>query len=313
MSDRKNKFVIGVDGGGTKTAAILADLNGKVIAQGYTAGSNIDKLGFEKSMDNILKAIKIVLGGNLDLKAQEVGFVYIALAGGTQRNKKRRQEIEQYISKKLNFFSILVESDDVTAFYSGTDKKEGVVLIAGTGSIAVGWKDSKKVIVGGWGHLWSDKGSAFWIGKKVLQKVSHSIDFNIPSLLKDEVFAKLKIKENGDLMNRIYQPDAIHLIASLSSVADLIAVDKKDKDALKILEQAGDELALQATQVIKKLNFQTVFPLVLVGSVFNSKIVLERTKREIKKRTFANFIIPNQKPVMGAVKLAIKNYKSSTL
>jgi len=79
------------------------------------------------------------------------------------------------------------------------------------------------------------------------------------------------------------------------------------------LIETGKELALSTKTVIKKLNFQKVkFPLVLVGSMFNSKTVLDTLKKEVKKLApRVNFIRPKVEPVIGAVKLAIEQVKKN--
>ncbi len=302
------KYIIGIDGGGTKTSAILADSAGMTVSKTKTEGSNIDKIGFHQAMQNILKAIKDVR------KDKKISFIYISLAGGTQRNEQRRKKIEKYISQKLNILLklVLVEGDEIAAFRASTDAKNGVVLIAGTGSIVAGYNKENSVIVGGWGHLWSDKGSAFWIGKKALNLTSRAIDEERSSELKSEIFKKLKIKNNGELMN-IYNSNTIKVIASLSKTVDILAI-KNNKEAKDILINAGRELSLQANKVIKKLNFQNNFTLILAGSVFNSKIVFDKVKNDINNfNQNAQIIKSKQSPVIGAVKLAIENLKRETL
>ncbi len=303
--ENQNRYIIAVDGGGTKTIAVLANLNGKIIVKSIVGSSNIDKIGFSYAMENLLNVIKMVF------QKPEISFIYVALAGGTQRDLKRRKQVAEYIAQKLNFSSkkILVESDDAAAFWSGTDKKKGIVVIAGTGSVVVGWGNDQKIVFGGWGHLWGDQGSAFWIGKKTLQLISSSIDKNYSSLLKTEVFKKLKISESGDLMKVIYTENSVKKIASLSSCVDKIAVNQKDNLAINILEKAADKLIEQAIYVIENINLSKGFPLVLVGGVFSSKIILDRFQEKIRKiNENCKFIRPKIKPIIGAVKLAIENY-----
>lgn len=307
----KKKYIIAIDGGGTKTTAALADLEGNIIFKKTVAGSNIDKIGFEEAMNNILRVINIILK-----QEKNISFIYLALAGGTQRDEKRRKDVEKHLAQKLNFQpkKFLVEGDEIAAFRSGTDEKNGIVIIAGTGSIVVGWNNNKKKIVGGWGHLWSDEGSAFWIGKKALQATSNSIDNCLSSTFEKEILKKLKIRKSGDLMGTIYNSSVIEKISSLALTVDEMDQRQKNKEARNILVQAGESLALQANKIIKELNFRQTFLVVLAGSVFNSMTVLNTTKKEIT-RTYpkAIFIRPKSKPIIGAVKLAIENYKNSIL
>lgn len=106
---------------------------------------------------------------------------------------------------------------------------------------------------------------------------------------------------------KIYSQDFVKTISSLSLECDL-AAQKSDKVAREILAEAGKELNSCVKVIIKKLNFfKTNFPLILIGGVLKSKIVLDTIKKEIKKiAPKAQFIIPKEEPVIGAVKLAIE-------
>ncbi len=130
-------------------------------------------------------------------------------------------------------------------------------------------------------------------------------------MLRPIIFKKLKIKTEGDLIKKIYQPAVVQTIASLAPLVET-AAEKGDRTAKDILFQAGNELAVRANLTIKKLNFRNKkFPVVLVGSVFKSKIVLAQVKKEIKKfAPRADFIQPKQEPVIGAVKLAIEQIEN---
>ncbi len=186
-------------------------------------------------------------------------------------------------------------------------------------------------MIGGWEYLLGDDGSGFWIGQRTLRRICCAIDGLVPkTLLYSLVFKKIKIKTETDLIRKIYQPNAIKTIASLVPSVEK-AAKKGDKTAKDILLQAGNELAVRANLVIQKLDFKVEedksssspfasqpcgarvnkrFPLVLIGGVFKSKIILEKVKKEIKKfAPKADFIKPKQEPVIGVVKLAIEQIK----
>ena len=309
MKENK-KYVIGIDGGGAKTAAALADLDGHILTYVKTGPSNVNKVGLEQAVNNISEALNQVSKGYAKNK---ITFVYIALASGLERDNKKKAEIKNQLLKnsKLSWISsrnIIIANDLLAAFCSGTEEKEGLLLIAGAGSIAAGWKKGKEVIAGGWDYLLGDDSGGFWLGQKMLRAICRSLDgLASKTPLNQIVFKKLKIKTGADLIKKIYQPDAIKTIISLAPLAD-VAAEKGDKVAKNILLEAGNELAIRANLIIEKLNFQDKeFPLVLAGSVFKSKIILNQVKKEIKKLApQVNFIRPKHEPVIGAVKLAIK-------
>lgn len=306
-------YVIGVDTGGTKTVAAISDLRGKILIKAETGPSNPNKVGIETAVREISLAILKV---TKNFKKAKIIFTYIALAGGTQRNPLIKRQIKNALKKfpELSFIfkgKVIVEGDEKAEFRAGTSEKNGILIISGTGSLSYGWNEGKEEKTLGWDYFLGDKGSGFWIGQVALQAVCRSIDNMGPkTLLTNLIFKKLKIKKEGDLIRKIYQPEAVKIIASLAPLVDKSA-EKGDKVAKEILIQAAKDLAIAAIQNIKKLNLENKkFPVVLAGGVFKSKIVLDQVKREIKK--FApkvEFIRPKQEPVIGAVKLAIEQVK----
>lgn len=309
MIKNKKQFVVAVDGGGTKTMAVLCDLNGKIIKRAKYGCSNFAKIGIDEAVNNVAQAIEKVLNHNKDI---EIVSTCIALAGIEESTK-----IKDIILKKLGLCpeiskifqgKLLIESDQLAGFFSGTDEKNGVVLIAGTGCVAHGWKDGRQERANGWGWL-CDEGSSFWVGQKAIKSVFKDLDKRGgKTKITNMVLKKFDIKTPEQLYKKIYIENNSKKIIPYFSILVNKAGEEKDKIACSILEQAGKELALSANVVIKKLNFQKrEFPLILIGSLFKSKIVLEITKKEIKKLApKAKFITPSQEPITGAIKIAIR-------
>lgn len=309
MEKGKQKYVIGVDGGGTKTVAALADLKGRILARAKTGSSSPRNIGLKTAIDNVALAIKEVLGN----RPPKILASFIGLPTIEEEFKFKERIIRKELLNHKEIWSIfkgklIIGSDQLVALRAGTDEKEGVLLIAGTGSVAHGWRGKKEIHASGWGWL-ADEGSAFWVGQRVFQALLKSFDDRGgKTILKTLIFRKFKIKKISDLINLVYLKNQTEIIPLFSIICDQ-AGNKGDKVATNILVEAGKELATSAKTVIEKLNFQPrEFPLVLVGSLFNSKIVLETVKKEIKK--FApkvEFVQPKVEPVVGAVKLAIES------
>lgn len=307
----RNGYVIGVDGGGTKTIVALAHLNGRILKIAKFGSSNPRNIGIKRAVENVVKGIKSILPKN---KKAKILSTFIGLPAVEEELKLKIQEIQKELLTEKRIRQairgkVVLDSDQLIAFKSGTDKKEGIVLIAGTGCVAHGWKGKKEHKASGWGWL-ADEGSAFWVGQKVILAVLKNLDGRGPKTsLKNFVFRHFRIKKQDlYLLNqKIYSQNFIEVVAPLSSICNL-AAKKGDKLAKEILIEAGKELALSVKTVVKKLNFSNEkFPLVLVGSLLKSKIILDTLKKEIK--TFAaraEFIIPAKEPVAGAVKLAIE-------
>lgn len=313
MKEKKLQYIIGIDGGGTKTIAVLANLRGKVLAKAETGSSNPLKVGMKIAVLNIRKATGKILK---KYQKEKIAIIYLALAAGIEKDKKKKTIIKKNLLKypEFNRFSdkkIIIEGDQLAAFRSGTDKKAGVVLISGTGSVAMGWKKGKEAMACGWDWFLGDDGSGFWLGRRALRMVCRQLDGRgEETKLTDLVFKKWKIRRKEELMKRVYfdyKKDFVEQISLLSPLIDK-AAKKGDKIAKDILIEGGQELVLAASQVIKKLNFEKEnFPLVLVGSTLKSSVVLNKIKKEVRKiAPKVELIRPKQIPAIGAIKLALE-------
>lgn len=305
---KQNQYVIGVDGGGTKTVALMASLNGKIIGRGKAGTANPKRVGIKKSAETLYKAVDRAIR-KAKIKQPRILAIYFAVAGAkaetTQRillNELKKRGIIKFSS------NIVVDGDLKAAFRAGTDEKEGVLLIAGTGSVAYGWHKQKEERVSGWGYLMGDEGSGYWIGQRILRAISRAADGRGPqTLLTNLVFKKLKVSEMEKLVWKIYHPD--FKVEKLAPLAEKTA-QKGDKVAREILLEAGEELALSITTLIKKLGLKgKEFPIVLSGSVFNIEersFIETLSQRIISVAPKAKFIHPKVEPALGAVKLAIE-------
>jgi N-acetylglucosamine kinase-like BadF-type ATPase len=300
MSQKFKKiYFIGIDGGGTKTVGALANLNGRILKEVKVGSTNPNKIGFDRAIFNLRKLISKIA------KNKNIKIAFLGLAGGLERDKEKRERIKKELQKFFDF-PIFVEGDQKIAFRAGSEEKEGIVVIAGTGAIAMGWKGKKEAISGGWDWLIGDQGSGFWIGKKVLEEIGRALDGRRKDFkLRKFIFKKLKIKKEVDLYKNFYCEDFVTKIASISKFIDEFS-KKGDRFSKKILMEAAKEVSKMATSVIKKLNFEKEkFTVVFVGGMFKSKIFKREIEKEIKKvAKKSKFILLKKKPVIGAVKLA---------
>jgi len=308
MKKREVKeYVIGVDGGGTDTTVALADLEGNILAKEETGPSSFMKVGIEEAVANIALSIKKVL------KKGDVRSTFIALAA-VEENPEMKKSIKEHLfeQKEINIvFSgkLKIGSDQIAGFRSGTDERDGVVLISGTGSVAHAWKGEKEAHASGWGWV-NDEGSAFWAGQKTFQAVFKEIDGRgEKTLITQMVFKELKTQNPGEIKKRLYlEGNIIKNISQLSILTDK-ASQQGDKVACDIIKKAANELALSANTVIKRVGLKgQEFPVVLIGGMFKSSLLLEEVRRKVKKTApRARFVRPTEDPVMGAVKLALEN------
>jgi len=198
-------YVIGVDGGGAKTIAVLADLNGKILAKAKTGSSSPRNVGLKMAIDNVALAIKKVLGRSVP----KISAIFFGLPTMEEEFKFKKGLIKKELLKHKEISPIfkgkvIVGSDQLAGFRSGTNKKDGVVLIAGSGCVAHGWRKNREVKTCGWGYL-SEMGSAFWVGQKALQAIWKELDGRgSKTLITKLVFRKFKIKNKENLIEKIY-------------------------------------------------------------------------------------------------------------
>lgn len=312
MEEERYQYVIGVDGGGSKTVAALADLDGKVLKMAKTGSASARNVGLKKAISNVALAIKKILK-----KENKIASTFLGLPCLEEEFKFKKEKIKKELLKHKEISpifkgKIIIDSDQLSGFRSGTDKKSGICLIAGSGQVVHGWFNKKEMKVSGWGYL-TEKGCALWVGIKALEAIFQELDGSgSKTLITKLVFEKLKIRDIEGLINKVYSKNQLEILRYFSILVDQ-AAEKKDKVAQNILKEASGELIKTVKPIIEKLFYKSLkkekikVPLVLIGSMFKSRIILKETKKGIKKLTPKIEIIqPKVEPVVGAVKLAIE-------
>jgi N-acetylglucosamine kinase-like BadF-type ATPase len=204
----------------------------------------------------------------------------------------------------------LVVNDALVALVAGAGEAPGIVLIAGTGSIAYGRDGSGRAArAGGWGYLLGDEGSGFWIGRRALSAIVRAADGRGPATqLAELVMDSLKLVRPSDLIRETYYRDLRR--TAIAGLAPLVEQARDDGDAVaaEILKQAAAELTAAAASVVTKLGMRgEVFPTILAGGIFKAVPWLSgeviRLMSEVAPRTQASLLAIE--PAVGAVRLAI--------
>ncbi len=304
----KSEYYLGVDGGATGTTAVIIDNQKKVIGQGSAPGANWNVYGIDKSCKNLSTAIEKSL---INKKIEKLSGC-LAIAGvNTEEEKNLWRKAIRDDRFLLRIFSTppLVVNDTVAALRAGTDKKNSIVVISGTGSNCWGKNEfGNEAKSGGGGHLLGDEGSAYAIGLAVLKAIFKSLDGRgQQTALKDLFFEKHKVNSKDELVLLVYDRpwDKVD-IAKVAPIADF-AASGGDKVAQTILAEAAEDLVLMAKAVGKKLGFlNKSFAVVTSGRVFeNSEVVSGHFKRGILKfNPSAKIIKPSITSAQAAALLA---------
>ncbi|HKH74879.1 MAG TPA: BadF/BadG/BcrA/BcrD ATPase family protein [Vicinamibacterales bacterium] len=296
--------VLGIDAGGTKTVCLLADDRGEVLAQARASGANLQVMG-EFGVEKILHRIMDETLGDRDIK---LDAICLGIAGVDRpRDAQAIKEVMRRIGQKT---LTIVVNDALVALVAGAGDQAGVVVVAGTGSIAYGRDtEGRAARAGGWGYLLGDEGGGFWIGRAALSAVVRQFDQRGPAtLLTDLVLAQMQLSTPAEVIHAIYDRGLQrHAIAGLAGVVQR-AMEAGDAVAGEILDRAAIELAAAAASVVTRLGMRgDVFPTVLAGGMFKGipSLVTSVTTRlaEVAPRSEVRRL--EIEPANGAVTLAL--------
>ena len=275
------KYYLGIDGGGTKTEAVIIDENRKTIKKATALGSNAKVHGIKVATENIYEAVKsIVDENNLPQKA-----VFALAAVDTEANVK---EWQQSIKDHKELSNLLptppkIVNDIVAALRSGTQKHNAIALISGTGSNCYGInQEGKEVRVGGRDYILSDEGSGYYIGLKILKTVTKDLDERgSKTLLTKLLLEDLKIDSLDDLDTEVYKkPWNKTDISKIAPLAET-AAEKGDEVATGIIKKSAHELGLMVKTAATKLDLEDKpFTIVTTGSIFKIQKILNKHLEE---------------------------------
>lgn len=309
-------LLLGIDGGGTKTTAWLASLNGEnqpqVVGRMTTSGSNPRALGFERAFE----VLDVVVAGafrDAGIDQRPVDAACIALAGvgrDSERAELTRWSEQRQLTRKLH-----VATDAEPVLAAGTPENWGVALIAGTGSFCFGKTiDGRTARAGGWGYLFGDEGSGYALALAGLRAVAHAADGRGPeTVLESRFIERLNLQNPSDLVNAVYAGPLPR--TDLASLADVVvgAADAGDAVAVKLLRGAAADLARHVRAVAQRIELeQTQVPLALAGGLLTHAGWLRDGLIEDLEQSG---LIPApvnvvREPIVGAINLANRLLRS---
>ena len=300
------KYLIGIDGGGTKTDCAIADLSGKIIYQTVGKPSNFLVIEVEQAIENLFTLIEDCLfeiqGDFSNVKQIVIG---VAGAGREEDAQLLEKGFKDYSEEqRIHFKGVKVVSDAHVALEGAFPNSPGCILIAGTGSILFGKDEDGKVHrVGGFGRLIGDEGSGYSIGRKALNAVTKEIDGRGESTIITELLnKKIDSGVSDKLINKVYKEKLD--VASVAKIA-IEAAEKGDEIANKILNHEADELVLYIKAFLDKIPSGKL-NISFSGSLIDSKnFYSDLLKKKIKETlSMVKVVKPVSSPVQGAILLA---------
>lgn len=303
------RAVVGVDGGGTKTRAVILDLNLNLLGEGVAGPANPLRVGVVRAAAAIREAVDKACDAarlrRTDLVAAQIGLA------GVRRHELRARMHEAL--KNISVGEVVVVGDADIALYGATEGEPGVIVIAGTGSICCGINArGKQACAGGWGPIAGDEGGGAWIARRGLRAIAHATDGRGPATsLSNAACNYFHVTNPDDLSTAIYSPAITNEFLAGFGKFVIEAAKARDRVASEILNEAGKELGLAATAVIRNLKLEReTFPVGYVGGVFatSGELVLSHLREVILKTApRAHLTAPKFPPALAAARMARAN------
>jgi N-acetylglucosamine kinase-like BadF-type ATPase len=300
-------YVLGIDGGGTKTTGVIADEKGRIFGEATVGATNPNSVEASE-VKKALVTLDHILQEQSGKVYSQVSGTFAGMSGvGHETSKKEMHEM--ILTSMQISDNVIVDNDALTALYSGTLGEPGIVQISGTGSITFGINQQKeRGRVGGWGHLIGEEGSGYALGKDGLHASFLAHDgMNRGTRIHDLLLNELQVDTLPDCIHSIYHAkNRKETIASFSRFV-IQAADEGDRVARKIIYKHGVKIGESIVCLIQKLftvgKLTNKIPVVLAGGLFNRFDLFQASMNETLRSSSMNvmFIIPEMDPVAGAV------------
>jgi glucosamine kinase len=296
-------FFLGIDGGGSKTSCLVGDET-SVLGKSTTGGSNVIRVGENAARQALQDAIREACT-SANISPQQIKHACAGLAGAA---RPEIRDIVQRIIAEVLPDKFEITGDMEIALEAALGNGPGVIVIAGTGSIAYGRNaEGKTARAGGWGFAISDEGSGYWIGKTAVATAVREGEQSTDTCLLKAIAKSWGVKTHQEVVmkaNRTPAPD----FAALFPVV-LQAAEKQNKQAREVLTQAAKELTVLAEDVINSVFTDTRnVPVAMSGGVFTHssqvrEIFYNRLSKEYPDIRLIEDVV---EPVQGALQRARK-------
>jgi N-acetylglucosamine kinase-like BadF-type ATPase len=305
------KYVLAVDGGGTKTEVACADMDGKLISSSISGPTSLAATNFENASLNFTAAItQIIQKLPSDAECQSI---VLGLAG--LDTEKEVQFAKHFFQQKLQTLlphsSLQVMNDIRFVLAAGSTQPNAVALISGTGSQCFGQNEAGETArVSGLDYLLSDQGSGYEIGRQVLRGATQSFDGRIPkSMLEQLVLNHFQVASFPELKETIYSPPLLKTqIAELAPLC-FAALDQGDPLATAIINKIMEDLVVMVKTVIVRLHLEhSTAEVITSGSIIKLPHVFSTVKDKVKMLFPQITVKPIEiAPVQGGIKIALQS------
>ncbi len=296
------RFIMGIDGGATKTLAAVLDMQEHTLQLGHGGPSNQDAVGPQAAVQALLGAAREALAA-AGAAEEQLAAAVLAIAGTDTQSVAAH--VRQHCSP-----SWLVVNDVVGAWACATGAGPGVAVISGTGSNVFGVGPRGPWRAGGWGHLLGDEASGYWLGVESIKAALADRERSGPETALSQALPRFFGTDSVEaIASCVYsKPMTKGEIAAFASQTAKLA-QAGDAVACGLYERGARELGLQVGAVIDATGLaELAFPVGLIGSGFKAgPIFVEPLTRAIRERAPQADVAPvAMEPVGGSLLLAAR-------
>lgn len=298
------RFYLGVDGGQSSTTTIIADQDGRVVGVGHSGPCN--HVSSDEAKEKFLRVLRECLwqaisSAGLGLDPPHFRAACLGFSGGAEDKTTYSQEV-------VSSDYLKVTHDAEIALIGATEGKPGIVVIAGTGSIAFGRNaEGRTARAGGWGYIFGDEGGAFDIVRRALRAaLQFEEGWGPATKLYERLLEKTEMQSANHLLHRWYAENRRQTTAEFAPLVTG-AAEEGDAVAKQIVNEAATALAWYVQGVFRNLfrGHETV-PVAHVGGVFRSASIRTAFTERIRAVIPCDVITPILSPAAGALLEALR-------
>lgn len=309
MNIPKDYTIIGIDGGGTKTHGVLYT-DGQIKSEMKAGTTRIGAVGVGESSERTLNMI-VELCNKAQIETSELDAVVVGVAGvWLEEEKKRSAQLIKTLARGqgIKFSDLMVTSDAEIALEGALAGGNGIMVIVGTGSIALSKFDKNKLNrCGGWGIELDDEGSGAWIGREGLTAVVRALDGRGKSTMLTDKIVKLYPSIDIKIPRTIVKAYAERVFEYQNLTPYLMeCAEQGDEVSLEIIQRSARHLLELPTTLMKDFKENKV-NVALMGGIIDADTLLKKMlEKEIESVDKLNLKKPLGSAIDGAIMLAMK-------
>ncbi len=308
------KYVIGWDGGGTKTDIQIRDTDSNILFEYTGTPLNYNSQTKEEMANSVSLLVDKMREQENNFGSINENCLCMCISTAGVSNTDSVDFIKSILSKKNVNCPIKIVGDQESALFGAVGQSTGVVIVSGTGSVCYGKNSAGKTMrTGGWGHIIDDMGSGYYIGRNILSKAVQSMDSRIEhTVLEDLVLDEINGNTVNDIIKFTYTDSTNKKkIANLSKLL-LQGLAENDRESISIAEDSAKSLFDMAVTVIEHLGLADN-KIAITGGIFKYNDYISNLFKKLitEKYPKIDFMYAKDSNVSGACMIALQETETN--